>query len=899
VQSEQRPAFRLSTAARAGVVIVCSGAAIAALRLAPDFLSATPFLPSGFASLLVLVVAGVLPALATQMITLLATSWFLLPPVGSFTMSHPADLGRFALFLGFYGLVDLIALRLERIRATSAERKRALLESQNRYRFLLEQASDGIVLVHPDGHFLMINQRTCELLGYEHEELMQLPLTGIFAPGELDRVPLAWDDIKRMPIVLRERRMQRKDGTSFDAEISIRRTQDGSAQAIIRDITERRRAEEALRKERDLLDGILTTSVAGILVVDPEGRPLFLNAQAERVLGVTREMVDGRTDLPPGWRFTTLDGAPLPDDERPTFRVVTTGEPVQGARLALERPDGRRLVLTINAAPLRDGERRITAVVLSVADITEQAGALDAVRESEEKLQRVTEAVPGVVYQYEAGPGDADRFTFVSDRALEFLGVSPEDVLADASRAWGRVHPGDRLAMHEAFQRNMVTLAPWSFDFRVTGPEGRVQWLRDIATALPGREPGQSIWSGVILDVTERKRLEEELLQSQKMDSLGRLAGGVAHDFNNVLTVIRGYADVLMHEFSDADPRQGEVKEIRRAADRATALTRQLLAVSRRQVLVTRPVDLNLLVAEMERMLRRVIGEDISIITQAADDTGWVRADTGQLEQVMLNLAVNARDAMPRGGTLTIETRRIVVREPSRDHPRARRVPPGDWAMLRMSDTGSGMDAATLSKVFEPFFTTKPVGEGTGLGLSTVYGIVQQSNGHITVDSAPGAGTTFRVFLPRFAKSEEPEVDVPRRRAMPPKQGRRATVLLVEDDDSVRQLTQRVLDEFGYDVIEARSGIEALARINDENTPIDAVVTDVVMPGMSGREMAERLRSTRPRLPVLFLSGYTGDEVMLGEDAPNQSFLQKPYSPDSLAAALDELLADSRPATRE
>jgi len=890
--------FRLTAAARVGVVVLCTGAAIAALRLAPEFLKATPFLASGFASLLVLLVAGVLPALATQILTLLATSWFMLEPVGSFGMNNPADFARFGLFLGFYGLIDLIALRMERAKARTEEREHILLESQNRYRFLLEQASDGIVLAHPDGHFVMVNHRAAELLGYDQAGLLQVPLTGIFAPGELDRVPLAWDELGQKAIVMRERRLLRKDKTTFIAELSIRRTQDGTAQAIIRDITERRHAEEALRKERDLLDGILTTSVAGILVVDPEGRPLFLNAQAERVLGVTRELVKGRTDLPPGWRFTTVDGAALPEEERPTRRVVATGEPVQGARLALERPDGVRLVLSINAAPLRDSERRVTAVVLSVADITEQAGALEAVRASEEKLQQVTEAVPGVVYQYEAGPGDADRFTFVSDRALEFLGAYPEDVLADASRAWQRVQPDDRAAMQEAFQRHMVTLAPWSFDFRVIGPEGRVQWLRDIATALPGREPGQSVWSGVILDVTERKRLEEELLQSQKMDSLGRLAGGVAHDFNNVLTVIRGYADVLINEFSEADPRQAEVREIRRAADRATALTRQLLAVSRRQVLVSRPADLNLLVAEMERMLRRVIGEDISIITQAADDTGWVRADTGQLEQVMLNLAVNARDAMPRGGTLTIETRRITVREPSRDHPRARRIPPGDWAMLRMSDTGAGMDAATLSKVFEPFFTTKPVGEGTGLGLSTVYGIVQQSNGHITVDSAPGAGTTFRVFLPRFEKSDEPVPDAARRPAPPAREANRATVLLVEDDDSVRQLTQRVLEEFGYRVIEAHSGMEALATVRDEQTPIDAVVTDVVMPGMSGREMADRLRSTRPGLPVLFLSGYTGDEVMLGETAPNQSFLQKPYSPDSLAAALDELLADSRPAER-
>ncbi len=893
-----RPPTRLTPLIRFGGTAALNLAAIAALATAPGFLAATPVLPSGFASLLALLIGGVIPALVTQIVTLLATSYFMLEPVGSFAMSDPKDVVRFLLFLAFYGIADLLALRLERVQSRSHQRRRALLESEQRYRLLLEQASDGIVLAHPEGRLILANQRAGELLGYDREELLAVPLTRLYAPDERSNQPLGWGELASDSVVLRERRLRRKDGSTFVAELSVRRTADGLAQAIIRDVTERRRAEEALRAERDLLDGILTTSVAGIVVVHPDGRPLFLNPRAEQVLGVTRDALQGRTSLPPGWRFTTVDGAPLPDDQRPTRRVVATGEPIQDFQMCLERPDGQRPVLSVNAAPLRDAERRITAVVLSVADISEQFGASEAVRASEEKLQQVTEAMPGVVYQYVAGPGDADRFTFVSDRAFEFLGEYPEAILADTSLAWTMVQGDDRAAMHAAFQPHLRTLAPWSFDFRVEDSEGRVRWLRDIATASPGREPGQSVWSGVILDVTERKRLEEELLQSQKMDSLGRLAGGVAHDFNNVLTVIRGYTDVLMGELSDADPRQAEVREIRHAADRASALTRQLLAVSRRQVLVPRPVELNTLVAEMERMLRRVIGEDISIVTETGPEVGWVKADSGQLEQVLLNLAVNARDAMPRGGTLTIETRRILVREPSRDHPRARRVPPGDWAMLRVSDTGVGMDALTLSKVFEPFYTTKALGEGTGLGLSTVYGIVQQSNGHITVDSAPGTGATFRVFLPRFERSDEPAAEPPRRRPDPG--GRQATVLLVEDDDGVRQLTRRVLEEFGYAVFDARNAAEALDRLEREHPPLDALVTDVVMPGMTGREMADRLRATRPVLPVLFLSGYTGDEVMhAGGDMPYQSFLQKPYSPDALVTALEELLADSRPATRD
>ncbi len=354
--------------------------------------------------------------------------------------------------------------------------------------------------------------------------------------------------------------------------------------------------------------------------------------------------------------------------------------------------------------------------------------------------------------------------------------------------------------------------------------------------------------------------------------------------------MIRGYSDVLAGQLGDEDPRLEEVREIRHAADRGATLTRQLLAMSRRQMLITREVDLNALVTDLERMLRRVIGAHIEIVTATAPDLGWVRADPGQLEQVLLNLAVNARDAMPQGGTLRIETSRIRVTRPSRE---TGGVPPGDYASLKVSDTGVGMDAETRAHAFEPFFTTKPAGEGTGLGLSTVYGIVQQSGGAITVESAPGQGTSIRLFFPRIAEIAEvsPEAVPAGRNRQAPTKG---TVLVVEDDERVRRLTCRILEQYGFGVVETADGQTALDILHGGDTAVDALVSDVVMPGMSGPELVARARVQRPELPVLLLSGFAADEfpdVVAGENDARQSFLQKPYSPEALALALEELLS--------
>ncbi|HEU5218653.1 MAG TPA: PAS domain S-box protein [Gemmatimonadales bacterium] len=863
--------------------LLLAGAAVLLLALFPAVVVNALYLPLWFVTLVTLMYAGVGPTILAQVIIFAAVA-ILGPPPG----------GGMLLRIGIFALADVLGWRLQWERNASSRRELALLESETRYRHILEQASDGIVLAKPDGQLVLVNQRICEMMGYSEAELLQLSLSSLYEPSELARAPLGWDELLRSSMVIRERRLRRKDGSTYIAELSVRRTADGLAQAIVRDITERRRSEAAIRAERDLLDGVLTTSVAGIVVVNPIGQVIFLNPSAEAVLGISRAQLGSATELPPSWRLVNLDGTALLPEARPARRVVRTGEPVNDARFAVLRPDGRRVVVSVNAAPLRNAGGVITAIVLSLSDITDQYVVQQALREREEQLHRITAAVPGVVYQYVVGPGEEERFVFVSEGARELLGATAEEILSDAGKAWTLMEPEDRLAMSTQFGRSAATLEPWSFDFRVRGPGERIRWLRDIATADSAASPGLVVWNGVIVDITERKRLEQELLQSQKMDSLGRLAGGVAHDFNNLLTVIRGYADVLSRELSDGDPHFAEVREIRRAADRATALTRQLLALSRRQVLMPREVDLNALVQEMEQMLRRVIGENISIVTLRGPDVGMVRADPGQLEQVLLNLAVNARDAMPSGGTLTIATTRVRL---SGDEPAARGIPPGDYVVLRVSDTGIGIDGETQAKIFEPFFTTKPLGEGTGLGLSTVYGIVQQSSGAIAVESEVGEGSTFRIFLPRLAEGAVATIDTPPGGIhRPAGQRRRNTVLLVEDDDGVRQLTRRILEDFGFAVLEARNGTEALAHLDAGSPRIDAVVSDVVMPGMGGRELVGRLRLRRPDLPVLFLSGYTGDEV--SDDVRgqlHQAFMQKPFSPDALAAALEELLAEGTP----
>ena len=878
------------------IAVIASVAGVGWMVEFPESFAHTPFLVAGAAGALVLLFGGMPGIIFTQVVTLLATIWFVIPPTHSFRIGEWGDAGRLGIFVALFAIADVLSWKIDRTRAEAARRQRALRESEARHRLILERASDGIVVTAPDGRIDLVNPRLCEMLGYTAPELLHVPVASLYASGEHELGPL-WEGMEQDAVVVRQRRLRRKDGASFMAEFSLRRTADDHIQAIVRDISVRHAAETEVRSERDLLDGILTTSVAGILVVTPEGKVVFLNPRAEAILGASTADLLDMFQSPPGWRYQTVKGEPISAAYLPVRRVLDTGEPVQDVRLVVEQRGEPDRVYSVNAAPLRDASRTITAVVVSISDITTEAVALRALREREEQLEQVTSAVPGVVYQYLVGPEGSERFLFVSSGALDLLGATAEAILADPRQAWEWMEPDDRQALRADFIRASRTLAPRSFDFPVRGPDGVVRRLRDLATAVRAAEPGWVIWSGVIVDITERQRLEDELRQAQKMESLGRLAGGVAHDFNNLLTLVQGYAEMLNRQLGEGDALSGPVGEIQHAAARASALTRQLLAVSRRQVLQPREVNLGELVREMERMLQRVIGDDVVVRFESGPGTGLVRADPGQLEQVLLNLAVNARDAMPKGGTLTLQTR-VATIAPGRAEPGARGVPPGEYMLLRVTDTGTGMSRETQSMIFEPFFTTKPVGEGTGLGLSTVYGIVQQSNGYITVESALGKGSSFGIFLPRLSgQEEEPAGPPPPARPATPRARPGTTVLVVEDDDGVRQLTRRVLDQCGYTVVEARSGAEALELLGRGESPIAAMVSDMMMPGMSGIELATVVRRRWPGLPVLFLSGYTGADVAdAGLHGPLQQFLQKPYSPDALAAAMHELLQRAAPA---
>jgi PAS domain S-box-containing protein len=419
-------------------------------------------------------------------------------------------------------------------------------------------------------------------------------------------------------------------------------------------------------------------------------------------------------------------------------------------------------------------------------------------------------------------------------------------------------------------------------------PDETVAWIE--INSRPLFRPGESEAYAAVasfVDLTERKQLESQLLQSQKMEAVGQLAGGVAHDFNNMLTVIAGYSAILLEALDENDPNRIDVEEIRRATDRAAGLTRQLLAFSRRQVLQPRMLDLNTeVITGLEKMLRRLIGEDIELVTKLDERLGLVNADPGQLEQVLMNLAVNARDAMPDGGRLVIETANVDLSvNHTGDHIG---VTPGRYVVLAVSDTGCGTSGETIARMFEPFFTTKEKGKGSGLGLAAVYGVVKQSGGDIRVHSAAGEGTTFRVYLPRVEYETEVALptSLPKRRVAGTE-----TILLVEDDERLCVLSRRILESRGYTVLEARNGQEALVLCDQHEGRIDLVATDVVMPGIHGGMLVERLAVKRPALRVLFMSGYTDDDLLRrGIVDPRMAFLPKPFTPEILASKVREVL---------
>jgi two-component system cell cycle sensor histidine kinase/response regulator CckA len=510
-------------------------------------------------------------------------------------------------------------------------------------------------------------------------------------------------------------------------------------------------------------------------------------------------------------------------------------------------------------------------------------------RSAENRYRTLVERLPAVTYIAELGPHG--RWHYVSPQIESMLGFSPADWLSDSANWINRIHAEDResvLAVEEHFQKNRDL---FQAEYRMFARDGRVLWFRDEAVMLPTAEEQPCLMQGVMYDITERKRLEDQLLHSQKMEAVGLLAGGVAHDFNNLLMLIQAHNERLRGGLAPDAPTQKESLGIEHAVSRAASLTGRLLAFSRRQVLQPQVMDLNEVLTEVAKMLDRLIEKNIALRVVPGPQLWPVKADAGQMEQLIMNLAVNARDAMPQGGQLVIETRNVEI---SGAHPRLRDgVQPGRYVMLIVRDTGVGMDSETQAHMFEPFFTTKEPGKGTGLGLPIVYGVVKQTGGWTHVDSKPGQGTTFEIYLPWAEETETKgpasEAGLQSGLAAAPKGSE--TILLVEDESGIRELAGEFLRRQGYMVLHAMDGNEALRIAGGHEDLIHLLVTDMAMPNLGGKELASRLRKVRPQIKVLFMSGYPDHPGLADGDAGGKTaLLQKPFLLDTLAHKVRSLL---------
>jgi two-component system, cell cycle sensor histidine kinase and response regulator CckA len=803
--------------------------------------------------------------------------------------------------------------------AGRAQAQQAARETVRVLSGLMDAAPVAIVALSADGIVEYWNRAAERIFGWAAAEVIGQPYP-LADPERLhESLRIIEATTRGEPVHDVEVRRRRRDGVEVDVTLSTapRFDADGrpsGTMAIMVDATARRGSERRLHaRERqqaavaelghqalggatpDELMARAVTLVRLTLGVDrtsifellPGGRVLQLRAGAGwRADLVGTLSFEATADCQAG--LTLLAARPIvvedvaTDPRLGSMRHLDGHEVVSGLSVVVQ---GRRRPFGVLAAHTR--ERRVfdsddVHFLESVANVLGAALERARAEEEQQRLVDLLEATSDFI-----GIATLDgRVLYLNRSARRVLGLDANG-RGETLSSLAAMHPPEMVEMlREVALPVALRDGVWSGENVVSAADGRLLPVSQVIVAHRPAGGGQPILSSILRDVSERKQLEEQLRQAQKMEAIGRLAGGIAHDFNNLLTAIKGHTELLLADEPQGSAARDDLDEIRRSSERAAELTRQLLAFSRRQVLQPRPLNLNHVVRGMEGMLRRLLGDDVVLRTQLAPALGTVRADRGQLEQVLMNLAVNARDAMPDGGTLSLDTADATLdREYASRHPA---ITPGEYVALIVTDSGCGMDAETRARIFEPFFTTKEPGKGTGLGLSTVYGIVNQSGGHIWVYSEPGRGSTFKIYLPRVADVVAAE-PVP---AVQPASGEgRETVLVVEDEPAIRALVRKVLQRKGYTVLEAGNGREALRIAELYEDPIHLLFTDVVMPGMSGRALAERLLTSRPRIAVLYTSGYTEDTIVhQGVLDEGIEFLEKPFTPDALARRVREIL---------
>ncbi|MCB9974070.1 MAG: PAS domain S-box protein [Rhodospirillales bacterium] len=641
----------------------------------------------------------------------------------------------------------------------------------------------------------------------------------------------------------------------------------------IDNVTERYTAERAVREEREKLLDFTDNAPVGFFSVDEHGRFQFANATFSRWLGEDLGYL-----LAQGRLHTYLESPP---EGAPPYQLTQEDSPSQIVELQMKGPAGRTFLASVNYGIMHmdDGTVRTRAVV---HDLTAEREIRKALQASEDRFHRFFEEAPlGIILVNQDNRIEDCNSEFarmIGSSVSDIEGTDFRDLLADEERA-------SVLSALGLTEKGRQTTGP--MDVTLKGSR------RPVSTELHARrfKEGRNIVLHFI-DTTEKKALEEQFVQSQKMQAIGQLAGGVAHDFNNMLTAIIGFCDLLLLRHKPGDPSFGDIMQIKQNSNRAANLVRQLLAFSRQQTLRPRLHDLTDILTELSHLLRRLIGANIELDIVHGDDLRLVKIDEGQMEQVFINLAVNARDAMENGGTVTITTENYTNEKPREINNED--MPPGDWVLIKVSDTGTGISKENLARIFEPFFTTKEIGQGTGLGLSTVYGIVRQSGGFLDVESKIGQGTTFLIYLPRATEGEESEDDEEEQvvEEKPKDLTGTETILLVEDEDAVRTFSQRALTNKGYKVLSAESGDSALLLLEKtENTKLDLLITDVVMPGIDGPTLAKKIRQSSPKLKIIFISGYT-EERLKDHMGERIYFLPKPFTLKQLAEKVKEVLEE-------
>jgi PAS domain S-box-containing protein len=642
------------------------------------------------------------------------------------------------------------------------------------------------------------------------------------------------------------------------------------ALARVRARTEKVQAEEALHRSEANLRAIFNNSLQAFVLIDPDGTIQALNSTAAewstRLLG--RPLHEGAR---------VADFVPEAVD---AFRAALAGE-VRNDERCLADTDGSERWFETTHAPVVDEEGTVIGVCLNARDISTRKQAERALRESEARYRDLFDNASDLV----CATDPSGRFLYVNRAWHHAIGLSDAEL---RHRGFlDGVHPDSRGRYEEVVRRTLAgeTLTHVELVL-VTSSDSPITVEGNLSCTFENGRP--VMLRGIYRDVTERKRVEDQLRRAERMQAAGRLAGGMAHEVNNMMTGVIGFSEFLLRSFAEDDARRAEVQEIIRAGTRASDVTRQLLAFTRQQLLHPEVLDVNGVVSGIEKMLRRSLGEDHLLELKLSPGVGEIRADRGQLEQVLINLTLNARDAMRAHGRVTVATGQVSLDEVYAQSHGGIGIPPGEYVFLSVTDTGSGMSHEVQARIFEPFFTTKPVGQGTGLGLSTVYGIVKQSDGFVWCYTEPGHGSTFKIYLPRASVRSLPLTPAGTPAEL---RGGNETILVVEDEDVVRAMACRGLREQGYTVLEARHGREALDQLEEGRDAIDLVISDVVMPELGGRELGSHLAALQPELPILYMSGYTGDDVIQrGLLEPGVPFQQKPFTPEGLARKVREML---------